>query len=392
MYKTGASALTGTVGTINNGRWETVQSGPASGMPSLYFATTTRVYRAATSGIQVGVTNFLSDAMTENPPGGVATYAATATMSMVDTMESIDRLLIGNTSAASAREYITQYRTDAGQFDHIFLAEDKQIDQGAEDVGAAPHPSLLIAQMYFWTENGMCYAARAGITAVTNLLYAWPLGADWQYASKTNSRIITPAINTPNCNKYVRVLVTNAEYVGSVNLGKPVDPFRVYYRTAGISDNSGGWSLVTDTGDLSAVGGAAQIQFMIEFKTISEWCISGRIYNLSVVYDDMDTDYHYQPSIKWSDVTNKRFAWRMSQLWNGTVPTMRVRIYDAVTNGLLVDDATVAPTGTWEKSIDGGGSWIAYNTSDKANEITYIRYTPASLGDNIRVRALLTTY
>jgi hypothetical protein len=65
-------------------------------------------------------------------------------------------------------------------------------------------------------------------------------------------------------------------------------------------------------------------------------------------------------------------------------------LYNAVTGDLLIDDSTVSPDGTWEKTTDGT-TWSAYGTlSDKSNETTYIRYTPASLGDNIKVRAVLT--
>ena len=70
---------------------------------------------------------------------------------------------------------------------------------------------------------------------------------------------------------------------------------------------------------------------------------------------------------------------------------MRVRLYDATTGGLLLDDYTTSgtPQGTWTKATDGS-TFSTYNTTDKANETTYIRYTPTSIADNIRVRALLT--
>ncbi len=110
-----------------------------------------------------------------------------------------------------------------------------------------------------------------------------------------------------------------------------------------------------------------------------------------VSYDDISTDPHYRPSVKWSDVTNKRFAYRFVLAFGGTVPTLRIRLYDDVSGGgPLVDDNSASPTGTWEKSTNDGGAWGAYNTSDKANDTTYIRYTPASLADNIKVRSHLT--
>ena len=65
------------------------------------------------------------------------------------------------------------------------------------------------------------------------------------------------------------------------------------------------------------------------------------------------------------------------------MPTLYIRIYDAVTGSLLVTDNSATPTGTWEKTTNGGSNWTAFNTTDRANETTYFRYTPASIADNI---------
>jgi hypothetical protein len=130
---------------------------------------------------------------------------------------------------------------------------------------------------------------------------------------------------------------------------------------------------------------------MFEFRVIGTFCLPTRIYNVGIIYEDNTTDSHYQPSVGQSNLTTKRFAWRFSTAFGSTVPTLRVRLYDAVTGGLLLDDDSATPTGgTWEKSTDGGQNWTAYNTTDKGNETTYIRYTPTTLGDDIKVRALLT--
>ena len=86
-----------------------------------------------------------------------------------------------------------------------------------------------------------------------------------------------------------------------------------------------------------------------------------------------------------------QFVWRFATAFGGTVPTLRVRLYNAITNDLLVDAYTTSTNnGTWEKSTNSGGVWGTYDTTDKGNETTYIRYTPASLGDTIKVRAVLT--
>ena len=79
----------------------------------------------------------------------------------------------------------------------------------------------------------------------------------------------------------------------------------------------------------------------------------------------------------------------MSTAFAGTVPRLRVRIYHAVSGAELDDDDTTPLAGTWEKSTDGT-TWGSYNSTDKGNNTTFIRFTPASIPDNVQVRALLT--
>ena len=170
------------------------------------------------------------------------------------------------------------------------------------------------------------------------------------------------------------------------------EPYRLYYRTKGIYDNSGKWILSVKDGDLSGLIGSPRIQFMFEFVTIGLFCVPSRIMSITVVYDDENTvtDSHYQPSIGKSDAATKRFVWRFATAFGGTVPILRVRLYDALTGDLLIDDSTTGSGGTWQKSIDGGSNWITYDTIDKTNETTYISYTPNSLGDIIKVRVVLS--
>ncbi|MFN9954210.1 MAG: hypothetical protein ACK55I_14015, partial [bacterium] len=59
VHKTGTVAITGTISTINCGRIFTVNHGSASGVKSLYFVTTTRVYRCPVSTLTNGGTSWL---------------------------------------------------------------------------------------------------------------------------------------------------------------------------------------------------------------------------------------------------------------------------------------------------------------------------------------------
>ena len=256
-----------------------------------------------------------------------------------------------------------------------------------------PHMNTASQVISMWSENGIAHVVKHGTTTALSQLYSLPLSAHWTYASTTNQRVITPILYTPDCFQFRSLAVSHDDNLGSGEFSISTEPFRTYFRISGMSANTGEWTLIDPDGDLTGITGAPSIQFMFEFATIGTYCIPARLMGLSVIYDDTNTttDSHYQPSVGLSSATSKQFVWRFSVAFGGTVPTLRVRLYNTLTNDLLVDDYTTSTnSGTWEKSTDSGGTWGAYNSTDKGNATTYIRYTPASLGDNIKVRAVLT--
>lgn len=394
---TGIQTVTGTVTQTNNGRIGTLSHGPGSGVKCLYFVSGSRVHRAVLTNIVAASTTWISDSMTEIPTGGTTTYGATSLLTSVEIADQIDRLILTSTGAggttAHHRAYITKYDASGSYvFDHTFMADTAQQDQSTADSSSTPHVSAQGAALSVWSQQGLVYLARTGTATTTNIMYAVPLGADWQYANGTvKQRLVTPSLDTTNASKLVRVYASQAGYLGTGGLTLPTEPIRIYYRTSGISDDSGSWTLVDQTGDLTAATPSSEIQFAIEFRLIGGLCIPNRVYNMCCTFEDNTTDSHYQPSVGQSSITSKIFAWRFSTAFGGTVPTLRIRLYNSETGGLLLDDTTTASaSGTFEKSTNDGGVWGSYNTTDKANETTYIRYTPTSLADNIKVRALLT--
>ncbi len=397
MLTTGTQTVTGTVSQTNNGRIGTLAHGPGSGVKCIYFAATTRIHRAPLSAITQGSTTWVSDSMTEIPTGGTGTYTASSLMTSVEIADQIDRLIITSTGAGTTtahhRAYITKYDASGSYvFDHIFLTDSAQQDQSTADSDSTLHPNPQGAALSVWSQGGLVYMARTGTASTTNIMYAVPLGADWQYADGTvKQRLVTPELSTTNATKLSRVYINDVGYLGSGGLTMPTEPIRIYYRTTGIDDDSGTWTLVDQTGDLAEATPASTVQFAIEFRLIGATCIPNRVFNLCCTYEDNTTDSHYQPSVAQSSITSKRFAWRFSTAFGGTVPTLRIRLYNAETDGLILDDTTTASaSGTFEKSTDDGQNWGSYNTTDKGNETTYIRYTPTSLADDIKVRALLT--
>lgn len=395
--------LVGTASQADNFVLANTNHGPGVGKNCGYFTTTTKVYRTAdVTTITSGSNVWLLDNMTEIPAGGLSTFAASSLMNGIEYSSKIDKFIITvNATTTPFKSYITQYQTSSSQFDRNWGVDTRQIDQSAADSTITPIVSMSSSAYSLVDNNGLIYIATIGTTAIGNRVYSVPLVADWEYSDgstsllgPTNAFIITPAIPTPNCNNFVRLYVNEAKVLGgatTTNLGLPTEPYRVYYRTVGITDDSGTWTLLADYHDLSSVIGTNQIQFKFEFRMIGTLGIPARILSVAVLYNDNSTLTQYQPSVANSNVSTKTFAWRFATAFGTTVPTLYVRLYDAVSNGLLVTDNTAAPAGTFQKSTDGGNSWNAYDTNDlSSSTTTYIRYTPLSLGDNIKVLAILT--
>lgn len=397
---TGTFVVTGTIPTsaANNCEIATTAHGPGAGSSYLYFVTTTRLYCAAVSGITSSSTTFItsSNARQEVPPAGTATFPATGAMYNIQYIDSLDRFVI-TTGTSAFRQYITRYpSTDLTPFDHVFGIDDRQQDQSIAVPEAPIHFNTGAQILSCFVNNGVMHILKMGTTALLNMMYAIPVGAHWTYAYTTSpanhQRVITPSINTTGCVKFDQLLVFDNGYVGKNSFVIPPETFRVYYRTTDINtDATSSWTLLSDDGDLSGVAAADAIQFMFEFFIIGGACIPAQIMKVAVTYEDGTTDSHYELSSGLSDITNERFVWRMKTLFGGTVPTLKVELFDATNGSSLLTDTTVASAnGTWEKTTDGGSNWTAYNTTDKTNETTYIRYTPTSLTDGIIVKAVLT--
>jgi len=388
---TGAQAFTGTVAQTNNGTLVTAGHGAGSGTPSLYFATTTRLCRVAVSSVTNANVTWQSDLRAEIPPGGIGVnLPLTNLLSFVDYDNVSDKFLVVTTGASAIKSYWTQYPGSGVAFDYSIYNDYKIFDGSTSQAVPIPYNTLSTA-MTSNIVNGVLHVLRFGTAAVgQHALFAIPVGAHWAYTATTNQVAISPVITPVNINKYYRIDVYHASSLGTDPWITPVNAHRVFYRTSGISDNSGSWTLIDNTGDLSSVSATTQIQFKFEFEMLGNCTgIPARINGFTLIYDDLSNDSHYQPSVNFSSTTAKQFAWRFSTAFSSAVPTLRIRLYDAVTGGLLVDDNSAAPTGTWEKSTDAV-SFVPWTNADKGNETTYLRFTPVSLADSIKVRALLT--
>ncbi len=388
LYRTGAQPVAGSISQISGAILATLNHGPGLGISCLYVATTSRILRCPESAILDGAVSYVADNMVEIPPGGSSTFAVGSLMSNINYFSDADKLVIA--SAATTKNYVTKYQTTIEPFERWFSSNTlAQTISRSSDIPIYPHNSLAYT---IAISNGIIYMSQYSSTGTNAAIFALPLSTDWDYAATTNGRLITPKMNAYNCLNFSRVYVLHEDVIGSsVAFSLPLEPWRIYYRTLGIDDNSGSWSLISQTGDLSVVGKSSEIQFMFEFRILGPFMLPSRIRGLYFTYREDVTDSHFQNSKFYSSSVNKKFAWRFSTAFGTTVPTLTVRLYDSDLQKLILTDTTVASSyGLWEKSTNDGVSWSSYNTSDKANETTYIRYTPSSIPSNITVQAILT--
>lgn len=393
VFKTLGMTTVGTVQQVNNGRVFTVSHGAASGVKSLWFVTSSRVYRANMADITSNSSNWISDYMLENPPGTITTNLATAAFLQVDYSSFLDRLLISTTLAGRHPVYVTTYDTSNPQFERMFgqiTNRTKLTTTAAGATDAFFNPAALT----MWTEGGRLFAMPNIVTTGLNWTAVLNIGADGYYATATEQRVITPRLATPNVSTFYRAYMQTGHYTGTYELGYNPEAVRMFYRTSGIDDDSGAWTEII-SGDLSGASPGSYIQFMLYFDILGELCVPNKVYSVACTYEDGSTDAqdnHYLSCADLSNKTTKTFAWKHSEAFGTSVPRLEIRLYNAITDGLLDTDDSTTQTGTWEKTIDGGANWIAYNDTDKGNELTFIRFTPASIPDNVQVRALLTLY
>lgn len=383
-----ATLATGTASITNSARVFSVNHGSASGVNSVYYTTTNRIFRAPIANITAGSTTYNADAgMLEVPPGGSITYTALASFSQVDYSSTIDRILIPNTGGRLGT-YVTKYNTTGDQFEKYIGANFSRTKLTTTPTGASDglFPQAVIS---LWTEDGWMFASPTVTTTGLNWLYIWPFGADAFYSDTSNQYVITPKLSTVGATKLYHVYVDHQEYAGDYGLGFPVETYRLWYRTTGIDDNSGSWTEIPVGADLENVAPDDYIQFKIAFDIMGEICVPTRIYSIAVTYEDGAQDSHYQPSLTKSSATSQRFAWRQVASWGSNIPNLRIRLYNADTGNLVLDDNQAASAyGTFEYSTDGT-NWNAWSAS--ADTIgNYIRYTATSLPLNITIRALLT--
>jgi hypothetical protein len=361
MVITGAQAVTGNISQNNNGRVATLNHGAGSGVASLYLFTTTRIIRVPLANVTSGNTTFIADQMSEVPPGGLNTNSASSLFNTIDIAGTLDKLVISS-SASTSVIYVTDYYTGGQQIDRRSGCLTNQMVSASRDTDSPIFLHNLGANAPFvWVEDGwLFWIYSQSATANVNALSVYPLAADMEYQADVNNRIICPKINlgaTPA--KLYRAFVNCVENIGDNTMGVAPDMYKIQVRTSGIDDNSGSWTDVPQSGDLSGLGTPSNIQFAFQFRTAGVMMLPARILSLALVYE---TDDALPSQYRWNysdfNTTNGTFAWVQSVLFGASLTTHTINIYRADTNALVLTQASTSTTnGTFE--YWNGSAWVA---------------------------------
>jgi len=383
VLRTSGATITGTH-TISSARIATTNHGPATGIKSIYFPTSSRLYACPLSLITSGSTSFLAYAHINTPPGTTNTFISNS-YGYMDYSSTIDSF-ITIASTTPLNFFIEKFGDVSSKYFYPYIGRVRNLSTAAD---AGEFFTSVGSVANIWTEGGIMHTIVGATT--NNFMYSLPIASDSDYALNASQFATTPVINTPGCVQFYSITLDMDQFSGSDVLGSVADNVRLYFRTAGISGNTGSWIRVPDNGDISAlVGGANQIQVAVTWQTMGMMGAFPWVYSVNVTYEDGSQDSHYLPSLANSSASSRMFAFYQAQLWNSNVPNLRIRLYNATTGFLILDDdVTTSLYGTWEYSSDGGTTWLPWDdTQDVVGY--YIRYTASSLPANTLIRALLT--
>jgi hypothetical protein len=389
---TGTQAVTGNISQANNGRVATLAHGAGAGVACLYLMTLSRILRVPLASVVAASTTFVADSMSEVPPGGTVTNLASAGFISMDVAGSLDKLVIATSSGTSGSVYVTDYYTGGQQLDRRSSCTASQTPSALRDTDSpifVHYPAN--ASPFVWVEDGwMFWIYNPGTTTTLNAMSAYPLAADLGFLADVPNRIVCPKLALGAAPaKFYRVLVNCMENLGDDTMGVAPDLFRVQYRTSGIDDNSGSWTDVPQSGDLSGVSTAANIQFAFLFRTAGVIMLPARVLSLALLYETSDAlPSQYRWNFGDFDGSNGTFGFIQSALFGAALTVHTINVYRADTNALVL---TQASSGTTNGAFEywNGTAWTAGLGSDALN--TRRRFVPsASLPSGVDLYATLT--
>lgn len=338
-----------------------------------YVSHYTRISRIPTGSIVSGSTTFIANHMIENPPGGTGSFALSSQLSDICYMSKIDRLYISH-EQGTIRNYISRF-ISGSQFETQVHAND-QIQQSTYLVNKfetlTPNFDDVPLNPYYC--DGVTFLVRDASNSNNNIIYALPLEADAQFESTSSACIITPELFTTSASAYTGIYVDSTDYFNTNRFALPRQPYYLYYRTSGISNNSGSWTYLTPSSSMPAA--SESIQFKLTFSTLGYYSMPSRVHGITITYSSslpQQAVANYDMTPQETNIASQIFAWRQSSVFNTTPSNLNLNIYSGSTV-ILTDTVTGSLSGSWEYSTNAGNTWSSLTTP--INSVgSYIRYT-----------------
>jgi hypothetical protein len=345
---------------------------------NFYITPNNRISRIPISGITASSTTFIVDSMVENPPGTLNTYPLSSQLYGGQYLRQAQRFYISH-AQGTIRNYVTQY-TPGGLFDRPIHIND-QTQQGTYLVDKFDNltTNFLSLSTYTHYSDGILFLVR-GSSTNTNIIYSLPIEADEDFHTISNCCVITPELSTLSATSYNKVYVdVDTFFNKDQRFYIPRETWDIYYRTNGISTDTGSWTLVPPSGQIS--GNSNSIQFKLTFRTAGLYTIPCRIKGIILSYQSnylpLSSPY-YDPSLKFTDKTSNIFSWRQNTEFINQLPELAIDVYNTSNSLLLSDTVNTSTNGIWEYSNDEGLTWSPWSYS--ANSVgNYIRFSASTL-------------
>lgn len=338
VHKTGnLPALSGALIASDSEDYAVPQHTANSGQPCVFFCTSTTLYLGQLSELTSGAVTWpslVSSNILAAPNEITAPTLTLATWSSV-----LDRAIY----LTNANILITKQLVN-NSVDLIFGGINNVFREGLPSTDVVPLGFVTATAID--VEDGWLTLTMATTGQRGNLLCDLRSDSFFDY-----SYIVTKVLDTTNSvYKFLTTTDKLYDYTGSL---------QIEYRTSGFGSISGGWTSIPFAEDISSYMTGNQVQFRIRFSTLGfDTCIPAQLTEFVLGYEsNTSISGNWEFSDDFSDNNSpSRTAFRLKNVYSGSVPTLYYRAYD-LSNVLLVNHNTVTNAANFEYSTDNGTSW-----------------------------------
>ena len=358
VHKTGnLPALTGTLLLVDSEDYALPNHSANSGFPCAFFSTTTTMYLGKLSDLTSGATSWPSLIFANNNPDSSAISQSVRAASWSNILDNA----IFNTTG-SIRFILKQLINTSAT--RVFGRTNITILEGTSPLYVYPGANTETNVIGMDLESGWLFL---GINATGQRgVIALDVRSDSFF---DYSHIITKVLTINN---------STLKFIGRWRaLDTSTDNLQISYRLSGFGSASGGWIVMSAFSDLSAISIASQIQFKIQFDTLTREAkgLHAQVNELFIGYEsNSEISDKWEFSDDWSDNTSpSRTAFRLKETYPSTVPTLYYRAYD-LSDVQLVNHNTVTNAANFEYSTNNGTTWLPLGTVPNVIG-TLLRYT-----------------